>query len=61
MKNTANGTKQLCLELDHSCLQRAKAINDKMNVPPPPPGGGGGLPYVCILGMCRARDPHFQP
>ena len=22
------------------------------------PGGGGGvLPYVCILGMCRARDP----
>ena len=26
------------------------------------PGGGGGvLPYVCILGMCRARDPHFQP
>ena len=29
------------------------------------PGGGGGgggvLPYVCILGMCRRRDPHFQP
>ena len=29
------------------------------------PGGGGGgggvLPYVCILGMCRKRDPHFQP
>ena len=25
------------------------------------PGGGGVLPYVCILGMCRARDPHFQP
>ena len=28
------------------------------------PGGGGGggvLPYVCILGMCRVRDPHFQP
>ena len=24
-------------------------------------GGGGVLPYVCILGMCRARDPHFQP
>ena len=26
-------------------------------------GGGGGkvFPYVCILGMCRARDPHFQP
>ena len=26
-------------------------------------GGGGGvvLPYICILGMCRARDPHFQP
>ena len=23
--------------------------------------GGGVLPYVCILGMCRARDPHFQP
>ena len=22
--------------------------------------GGGVLPYVCILGMCRARDPHFQ-
>ena len=27
----------------------------------PPLGGGGGGPYVCILGMCRARDPHFQP
>ena len=27
-----------------------------------PRGGGGGvLPYVCILGMCRKRDPHFQP
>ena len=26
------------------------------------PGGGGGvLPYVCILGMCRVRVPHFQP
>ena len=29
------------------------------------PGGGGGgggvLPYVCILGMCRTRDLHFQP
>ena len=25
-----------------------------------PLGGGGVLP-VCILGMCRARDPHFQP
>ena len=24
-------------------------------------GGGGVLPYVCILVMCRARDPHFQP
>ena len=24
-------------------------------------GGGGGLPYVCILGMCRARDPHAFP
>ena len=24
-------------------------------------GGGGVLPYVCILGMCRKRDPHFQP
>ena len=24
-------------------------------------GGGGVLPYVCILAMCRARDPHFQP
>ena len=24
-------------------------------------GGGGVLPYVCILGMCRARDPHFKP
>ena len=23
--------------------------------------GGGVLPYVCILGMCRTRDPHFQP
>ena len=23
--------------------------------------GGGVLPYVCILGTCRARDPHFQP
>ena len=22
---------------------------------------GGVLPYVCILGMCHARDPHFQP
>ena len=22
---------------------------------------GEVLPYVCILGMCRARDPHFQP
>ena len=21
----------------------------------------GVLPYVCILGMCRARDPHFSP
>ena len=27
------------------------------------PGGGRGgvLPYVCILGMCRERDSHFQP
>ena len=24
-------------------------------------GGGGLLTHVCILGMCRARDPHFQP
>ena len=24
-------------------------------------GGGGVLPYVSILGMCRARDPHFHP
>ena len=27
-------------------------------------GGGGGVvvfPYVCILGMCRKRDPHFHP
>ena len=24
-------------------------------------GGGGVLPYVWILGMCRARDPFFQP
>ena len=23
--------------------------------------GVGVLPYVCILGMCRKRDPHFQP
>ena len=23
--------------------------------------GRGALPYTCILGMCRARDPHFQP
>ena len=30
-------------------------------IPPPPPPGGGVLPYVCILGMCRAREPHFQP
>ena len=32
--------------------------------PPPPgliPGGGGTSIYVCILGMCRKRDPHFQP
>ena len=27
----------------------------------PTRGGGGVLPYVGILGMCRARDPHFQP
>ena len=29
-----------------------------------PRGGGGGYFhnfYVCLLGMCRARDPHFQP
>ena len=25
------------------------------------PGGGGVLPYVCILGMCRMRDPIFSP
>ena len=26
------------------------------------PGGGGGYFHrVCILGMCRKRDPHFQP
>ena len=24
-------------------------------------GGGGGVLPLCILGMCRARDPHFQP
>ena len=24
-------------------------------------GGGGVLPYVCILGMCRARDPPPPP
>ena len=29
--------------------------------PPPPPGGGGGYVYVCILGMCLARDPYFSP
>ena len=23
-------------------------------------GGGGYFHYVCILGMCRRRDPHFQ-
>ena len=29
---------------------------------PLPPGGGGGTSIcMCILGMCRARDPHFQP
>ena len=36
----------------------------KIFTKPLKPGGGGGgglLPYVCILGMCRARDPHFQP
>ena len=22
-------------------------------------GGGGAIPYVCISGMCRARDPHL--
>ena len=28
-----------------------------------PGGGGGGVTsnYVCILGMCRTRDPQFQP
>ena len=24
-------------------------------------GGGGTYNYVCILGMCRKRNPHFQP
>ena len=32
-----------------------------ISVAVPPGGGGGVLPYVCILGMCRARDTHFQP
>ena len=32
-----------------------------INRNPPPRGGGGVLPYVCILGMCRERDLHFQP
>ena len=36
-------------------------ISDPELFPPPPPRGGGVLPYVCILGMCRAREPHFQP
>ena len=26
----------------------------------PIPGGGGVLQYVCILGMCRKRDPIFS-
>ena len=25
------------------------------------PRGGGGGTSICILGVCRARDPHFQP
>ena len=27
----------------------------------PTAGGGGALLYICMLGMCRARDPDFQP